>query len=194
MSTRHLRYLALAGSTLAAAGLLAGCGSAHSPLAGTHGGGVTASPAPSHGLVPAPRQLSDRIVLGRTRARAGTPIDGTLTVANHGRTTVNLNRGCRPFFAVTLTGHRLPLAAGFPALCSREPFLLKPGTTRLAFTVTTTYPGCTSGRPATGHTPACLPGNRMPPLPPGRYRAVLPGSGDLPLPPATPVQVTLTSR
>ena len=197
MTVRNPRYLALAGSFAAVAGLLAGCGQAH-PGSGAGAGarpGATgsASPAPTLGLAPAPAGLTDRIALSSTRTRAGTPIGGTLVVTNHGRKAVNLNRGCRPYFGVTLAGHGLPMAAAFPADCSRAPFLIKPGVTRLAVTVLTTYPGCTSGQHATAHTPACLPGNRMPPLPAGRYQAVLVGSGDLPLPPATPVQVVLTA-
>jgi hypothetical protein len=193
---RHPRYLALAGAVAAVAGLLAGCGQVHNGAGGSAGGrpgGGSASPAPTLGLAPAPAGLADRIALSRTRVRPGTPIRGMLVVVNHGRKTVNLNRGCRPYFGVRLAGHGLPVAAAFPADCSRAPFLIRPGVTRLAVTVRTTYSGCTSGKHATAHMPACLPGNRMPPLPAGRYQAVLVGDGDLPLPPATPVQVVLTA-
>jgi hypothetical protein len=200
MTTRHLRYLALAGSVAAVAGILAGCGRAHPGGTGAGAGasaqaraGGIASPAPTVGLAPAPARLSDRIALSRTSVSAGTPIKGALIVTNRGRTAVNLTRYCRPYFAVRLTGHGLPVAAAFPATCSNTPFLIKPGVTRLPVTVFTTYSGCTSRRHATAHTPACLSGGRMPPLPAGRYQAVLVGSGDLPLPPAEPVKVILTS-
>jgi hypothetical protein len=193
---RHPRYLALAGSAAAVAGLLAGCGQMHNGAGGSAGGrhGTgSASPAPTVGLAPAPAGLTDRIALASTRVRAGTPIRGTLIVTNHGRKTVNLTRACRPYLGVTLAGHGLPVVPPFPADCSGAPFLIKPGVTRLAVTVRTTYSGCTTSKHTAVHTPACLPGNRMPPLPAGRYQAVLIGSGDLPLPPATPVGVLLTA-
>ncbi|HEY7433372.1 MAG TPA: hypothetical protein VH641_21855 [Streptosporangiaceae bacterium] len=189
---RYLRYLAAAGALAAFAGLTA-CGSAHSPVGGGPEAGAAAPiPAPTLGLLPASPQLTDRLALSRTSVTAGTPIEGTLVVTNHGPT-VNLTHGCRPAYAVVLTSHRFPPDAAFPADCSVRSFIIKPGVNRLAVTVATTYMGCTADQKrATHSTPACMRGNRMPPLPEGRYHAVLVGSGNLRLPPPAPVAVTLT--
>ena len=153
------------------------------------------SPAPRTliGLVPAPRGLTDRLVLQQTRVTAGAPIKGTLVVTYRGHAPINLNRGCRPRYAVVVTNHRFPPEAAFPADCGTGPFIIKPGVNRLAITVVTTYGSCSQvASQATSRSPACLHGReRMPPLPPGRYQAVLVGDGSLPLPAPVPVPVSL---
>lgn len=192
------RYLVI-GACAVAAGLLGGCGSAHGagsspglPPAGPPG--VLPRPAKAAGLIRAPRGLTDRLVLRQTRVPAGTPIRGTLLVTYRGRKPVNLSRGCRPQYAVVVTNHRFPPLVAFPAVCSTDPFIIRPGTNRLAVTVQTSYLSCTqSASQVSRYTPLCLPGSQqMPPLPAGRYQAVLVGDGHLPLPPPTPVPVTLT--
>src|SRR5215471_11313934 len=100
MAEPYLRFL-LAVASAAAAGLLAACGSpqAQTPSPGSpSSGGPTVSPAPRTpiGLVPAPRGLTDRLVLRQTRVTAGTPIKGMLVVTYRGHAPINLNRGCRP--------------------------------------------------------------------------------------------------
>jgi hypothetical protein len=198
MTQSHLRYLLVAASA-AAAGLLVACASpqAQTSSSGTSASrGPTPSPAPiaAAGLVPAPRGLTDRLILRQTRVTAGTAITGALVVTYRGRTPINLNRECRPQYAVALTNHRLPPLVGFRADCSTAPFVIKPGENRLAVTVATTYLGCTQdARQATSTLPACLHGRRlMPSLPPGSYQAVLVGDG-LPLPAPAPVTVSLTA-
>ena len=197
MTESHLRCLLVAASV--AAGLLVGCGSPHAqtPSPGTSSSEApTVSPAPTMatGLVPAPPGLTDRLVLPQTQVTAGTPIKGWLVVTYRGRAPINLNRGCRPQYAVVITNHRFPPDVAFPADCSAAPFVIKPGENRLAVTVITTYRMCAQvASQATSSMPACLHGHQiMPPLPPGRYEAVLVGDG-LPLPAPAPIPIRLAA-
>ena len=199
MTESHPRYLLVA-ALVAAAGLLAACGSPHAQTSssGTSSSGMpTVSPVPTTatGLVRAPSGLTDRLVLQQTHVTAGTPIKGSLVVMYRGRAPINLNRGCRPQYAVVVTNHRFPPDVPFPADCSTAPFVIKPGENRLAVTVITTYRMCAQlASQATGSMPACLHGRQiMPPLPQGRYEAVLVGDG-LPLPAPAPVPVSLAAR
>jgi hypothetical protein len=192
MRAPYLRYL-LAAASVAAAGLLVACGSPSAQT--TSPGAPIASPAPSTGLIPAPRGLTDRLVLRQTHVTAGTPIIGALVVTYRGHAPINLSHRCRPQYAVVVTNRRFPQAAGFSSACSLEPFIIKPGANRLAVTVYTTYLQCSQvTSQATKSSPACLDGGEggMPSLPPGRYEAVLEGDGQLPLPAPAPVLVILT--
>lgn len=198
MTESHLRYLLVAAS-VAAAGLLVACGSPHAqtPSSGISSAGApTVSPTSTTatGLVPASRGLTDRLVLQQTHVTAGTPIKGWLVVTYRGRAPINLNRGCRPHYAVVVTNHRFPPDVAFPADCSTAPFVIRPGQNRLAVTVITTYDRCAQvASQATSSMPACLQGRQiMPPLPPGQYEAVLVGDG-LPLPAPAPIPVSLAA-
>jgi hypothetical protein len=195
MAKPYLRFL-LAAASAAAAGLLAACGSPHAqtPSPGSPSSGEpTVSPAPTTGLVPAPRGLTDRLVLQQTHVTAGTPIRGTLVVTYRGHAPINLNRGCRPRYAVVVTNHRYQPETAFPSDCGTAPFIIKPGVNRFAITVVTTYGSCSAAaNQAASRSPACRHGReRMPPLPQGRYQAVLVGDGSLPLPAPVPVPVSL---
>jgi hypothetical protein len=201
MTESHLRYLLVAAS-VAAAGLLVACGSPHAQTPSSEAspsGAPTVSPAQTTatGLVPAPRGLTDRLVLQQTRVTAGIPIKGWLVVTYRGRAPINLNRGCRPQYAVVVTNHRFPpdVRVAFPADCSTAPFVIEPGENRLAVTVITTYGMCAQvASQVTSNMPACLHGRQiMPPLPPGRYKAVLVGDGSLPLPAPAPIPVSLAA-
>ena len=150
------------------------------------------------GLLPAPRGISDRIVLDTNVARAGTPIHGDLVVTNVRGSAVDLRdpHGCRPGYAVGLTNAVLPAgnAPAFAAVCSANPLVVPQGTTKFPIDVITTWSGCTNGPPPTSaryRIPRCTAHGEPPPLPAGRYVAVLYGSA-LPLPPAT-APVTLTA-
>ena len=198
MTESHLRCLLAAAST-AAAGLLVACGSPHAQTSspGTSSSGaptVSQAPTMATGLVPEPGGLTDRLVLLQTQVTAGTPIKGWLVVTYRGRAPINLNRGCRPQYAVVITNHRFPPDVAFPADCSAAPFVIKPGENRLAVTVITTYRMCAQvASQATSSMPACLHGHQiMPPLPPGRYEAVLVGDG-LPLPAPAPIPIRLAA-
>jgi hypothetical protein len=199
MRKSYVRYLLGAASAAAAAGLLTACGSSQAQTSspGTLSSGAPAvSPAPTTatGLIPAPRGLTDRLVLPQTHVTAGTAIKGTLVVTYRGRAPINLNRGCSPQYAVVVTNHRLPPHVGFTAVCSTAPFVIRPGENRLAVTVVTTYLACTHvAKLATSSLPVCLHGRQvMPSLPPGRYEAVLVGDG-LPLPAPAPVPVSIAA-
>lgn len=198
MTDSHPRYLLVA-AFVAAAGFLVACGSPHAQTSssGTSFSGVPiVSPAPTTatGLVRAPSGLTDRLVLQQTHVAAGTPIKGSLVVMYRGRAPIDLNRGCRPQYAVVVTNHRFPPDVAFSTDCSAAPFVIKPGENRLAVTVITTYRVCAQvASQATSRTPACLHGRQiMPPLPPGRYEAVLVGDG-LPLPAPAPIPVSLAA-
>jgi hypothetical protein len=198
MRASYLGCLLVAAATVAA-GLVAACSSPQTPASAPRtlplGAPATVSPAPATttGLIPAPRGLTDRLVLRQARVTAGTPIKGTLIVTYRGRAPINLTRRCSPQYAVVVTNHRFPPEAAFASSCSLLPFMMKPGENRLPVTVLTTYLGCSEVRKqATSSTPACLRGRqKMPPLPPGRYEAVLVGDGQLPLPAPVPVPVLL---
>ena len=193
------RRLLLATAAVAAAGLLAACGSR--PAAPSSPGRrlscAERKSGPDQGdrPAPAPRGLTDRLALQQTHVTAGTSIKGTLIVTYRGHAPINLNHGCTPAFAVVVANHRFPPSAAFAADCSAAPFIIKPGVNRLPFTVQTRYQGCTqAASQATRNLPACLDGRQlMPPLPVGRYAAVLVGNGRLPLPAPAPVPVVLVS-
>src|SRR5215470_20304911 len=108
------------------------------PPSGTSSSGApTVSPSPTTATtpVPAPRGLTDRLVLQQTHVTAGTPIKGWIVVTYRGRAPVNLNRGCLPPYRVVVTSHRFPAQVAFPADCDAGPFVIKPGENRLAVTV-----------------------------------------------------------
>jgi hypothetical protein len=198
MRAWSLGCLLVAAATVVA-GLVAACGSPQAPALapGTSpvGAPATIRPAPAGatGLIPAPRGLTDRLVLRQARVAAGTPIKGTLIVMYRGPAPINLTRHCSPQYAVVVTNHRFPPEAAFASRCSLLPFIMKPGENRLPVTVLTTYLSCSEVRKqATSSSPACRRGRqKMPSLPPGRYEAVLVGDGQLPLPAPVPVPVVL---
>jgi hypothetical protein len=136
--------------------------------------------------------ITDRLMLSATVSVAGHPIKGEFIVINPGGS-FNLNHGCRPQFAVTLSNRTFPPDAAFTLPCSSKPFIIRHGANRLPFTVFTGYPSCTQpgGGPVTQTSPSCLDGNIIPPLPPGTYRAV--ENGGIALPAPRPVTVRLTS-
>ncbi len=187
ISLQGLRRLITGASAAAVTGLLAACSSPHAAL--------SPSRAPAIRQVPASAALTYRLVVQRTHVVAGTQIAGTLVVVYHGRKPVNLNRGCRPQYAVALANRKYRPDVAFPADCPAAPFIIKPGVNRLAVTVQTTYLACTqTAGQATRDLPACPRGHHlMPPLPPGRYHAVLVSTG-LPAAHPRPVPVTLSSH
>lgn len=175
--------LALAGTASGVAGLAA---------AGAGGQPLPASPLPQvrlgHGLVPAWPQVRDRLELESRPARAGAAIHGILVILNLGRRPIDLTGACRPSFDVVLVSPTYRPVVAVPTGCSRRPWVLRPGTTRLRITVLTTTLAC-SVRPVPVPTPpACTAGGELPALPPGRYSTALEGSGlALPEPPSIPV-------
>jgi len=105
---------------------------------------------------------------------SGSTVTGTLVVTNNSVDTINLNaHGCHPHWGIGLSSPSIPFQPAFTTECSTAPFLLSPGANRLPFTVSVTYGACAYPGYASATTPLCLPGNRLPPLPPGQYQAVL---------------------
>src|SRR5262245_58172342 len=105
MTGAYFRHLVVAASAVVAAAGLVACGC---PQAQTSCPGAPSPGAPT--ASPAPRGLTDRLVVQRSYVRAGTPIKGALVVTYRGHAPINLTRlnsdgaglGCRPQYAVVL--------------------------------------------------------------------------------------------
>lgn len=136
--------------------------------------------------------LTIRIRLPSTTLVAGATVHGTLVVTNHTHTTFNLTHGCRPHWGVGLGSSTIPFSPAFTTECASAPLLVPPGVNRLPFTLFVTYLRCLmSGTGSTPDFPACVNGNQMPPLPPGRYQAQL--VSETPALSAAPVEVTVVA-
>ena len=113
-------------------------------------------------------RVTARIALSSTRPPARSTVKGHLVLTNSGDRPVDLNQGCAPKWEVVLgKGLQVPQVA-FSLECGPEPFVVKPGTTRLPFELQV--------------------GRRRP----GKYRAFLVAS-DPAFPTARPVRVTVVS-
>ena len=150
-----------------------------------------------------PNHEAVAIQLTTTTIVAGQTVKGWLVVTNPGRS-VDLTQAasihvrsagervihCRPEFAVYLSNAEVRQIIGFRDSCVRAPFVIQSGTTRLPFTMLTTYGGCvpSGGKPP---FPNCTPFG-PPALPPGSYEAKVEWSEHVPLPIASPLTVTLT--
>ncbi len=98
--------------------------------------------------------------------------------------------GCGSLFAIALTSGSYHPSVGFPACL--QILTVPAGTSTHRVAVLATYLQCGMDG-ASRSVPACLPGKqKMPPLPPGRYRAVLffGARQFAPAPPPVPVLVT----
>ncbi|MGH3203834.1 MAG: hypothetical protein ACRDP5_17545 [Streptosporangiaceae bacterium] len=171
--------------------LLAGCASGSHGAAGG-GQAAVASPAARPRLAATaapghPAALSARVVLPSNAMTAGSSMAGHVLVDNNTGHTVHA-AGCLALFQVVLTsGTYRPVVAW--ATCLQQ-FTIPPGQTRYRVTLQASYSQCSQGRPQDGLR-ACLPGGRMPPLPPGTYHARLFQARNLVrVPPAVTVRVT----
>jgi len=139
---------------------------------------------------------SVQIHLNTTRAVAGHPIKGMLIIENP-HAAINLTQvvkgGCEPGFAIILTKGSFRNGVGFAASCTNRAFVISHGTTRLPFSMLTSYTSCLppNGSSSIG-TPRCLQSEGLPPLPAGSYKADIEWSATVPLPRPTPVAVDLT--
>ena len=124
--------------------------------------GAAAAPCVTAGRVTA------RLALASTRLRTGTTVHGHLVLTNSGDLPVDLNQGCTPEWDVVLGKGTKPPGVAFAQICGDEAFVVKPGTTKLPFSL------------AVGKRP------------PGHYRAFL-VAGDPSFPNARPVKVTVVS-
>lgn len=133
-----------------------------------------------------------QIHLSTVRAEAGQPINGTLVVNNPQSAFFLTPKGCVPPFVVILTRGHFRNDVVIPLACSERSVQVSHGTTRLPFTVTTSYNSCLgSGGYGDDGTPHCLPTGGDPPLPTGSYKAVLEWFTRVPLPTPTPVPIDL---
>lgn len=100
--------------------------------------------------------------------------------------------GCLGLFSVALSsGSYQPDVAS--ASCA-ETLTVPAGISSYPVTVQASYLACNVGGPQGGFK-ACLPGSKLPPLPPGKYHATLfQDSQVVPEPPAIPVRVTPSKR
>src|SRR5262245_60619328 len=117
MTSTWQRGLALTACAAGAASLLAACApgraagpgrAASSSAPASPAPGQAQHQAPATGLRPAPAGITDRLIVPRTRLRAGLPVRVTLLVNYAGQRRLNLNRGCRPQWAAVLTNHQFP--------------------------------------------------------------------------------------
>lgn len=137
--------------------------------------------------------LSTWLYLDSTRVLSGTPIHGTLIVTNSTHHNVGAPPGCAINYEVLLTNPSYHPMVAWPAVCAynrRSALSFRPGDTKMAITIQTTYLAC-SPQPAPGSvTPMCQQGGQPPPLPAGIYYTELVSAGNLP-PAPPPVQVSL---
>jgi hypothetical protein len=112
-------------------------------------------------------RITAEIRFASRTVREGRNLRGTLFLRNPTKHTIDLNDGCRPQWQVALGTGTTPPGVAFPMLCGTKPFPVRPGTTKLPFTVST------SG------------------LDPGRYRAFLIASTES-FPSAKPVPVRVS--
>ena len=143
-----------------------------------------ASPARLSGLT------AHMVLVGSRAIPAGSSLGGTLIVDNTTKAPISVNQGCagQPEFGVVLTSSAVPQSPAFTAVRC-PPIVLTPGVHRYPFVLSATYLGCTmQAGSGSSIEPACLmPGNGVPPLPPGQYRAVV--SPMSPIPIAKPITV-----
>ena len=140
-------------------------------------------------------ELSSRLYLDSTQVRPGTPIKGTLVIANSTKQTVGAPPGCSISYEVVLTSPSYHPMVAWPAVCAynrRSAISFRPGVTKIAITVQTTYLACSQQPASDSGTPPCSNGGQLPPLPAGVYFTELVSSGSF-LPLCPPVQVTLIS-
>jgi hypothetical protein len=148
----------------------------------------TAGPAASH---PSSRPLSVRVVLPARTLPGGSRMTARVVVRNLTGHALHL-KGCLSLFQVALASRTYHPVLAWP-LCLQR-LTIPAGRSSYRVQILATYLQCTQGPPQNG-APSCLPGGRMPPLPPGVYRTQLFQYLPLaPAPPPIPVRVTALRR
>lgn len=145
----------------------------------------TAAPAAPH---PLSRPLSVRVVLPVRTLPGGSRITGRVLVRNHTGHALHLI-GCGGFFQVALASRTYHPQVAWPACAQR--LTIPAGRSSYRVRIGATYNECTQGPPQDGMK-SCLPGGRMPPLPPGVYHTEFFQSRPLAAAPA-PVTVRVTA-
>lgn len=131
------------------------------------------------------------IVLGSRKLVVGKSVSAAVVVINRTGAPLRLQTGpgCKPSFALAVGNDAIPQHVAFASMCELGALIVPEGRTKYPLALSTSFMSC---RPAgaQGTTPACLPGNEMPPLPAGRYRVSFEDNGTgLPAPEPVPVQV-----
>jgi hypothetical protein len=145
----------------------------------------TAAPVAPH---PSPRPLSVRVVLPVRTLPGGSRITGRVLVRNRTGHALHLI-GCGGFFAVALASRTYHPQVAWPACAQR--LTIPAGRSSYRVRIGAAYNECTQGPPQDGMK-SCLPGGRMPPLPPGVYHTEFFQSRPLAAAPA-PVTVRVTA-
>jgi hypothetical protein len=146
-----------------------GCASA-SNLAAGRGAGVPPAAHRRAAATPARHHLlSARVMLPSQTMAAGSRMTGHVLVDNSTGHAIHVS-GCLNLFQVLLTSSTYRPAVAWAA-CLQQ-FTIPAGETRYPVMVWASYSQCGQGRPQHGLR-ACLPCERMPPLPPGTYHARL---------------------
>lgn len=147
-----------------------------------------AHPAPSAHIAGPAAPVSIQLTLPSRVVTAGGRIVAHIEVVNNSGHAIH-TVGCNALFDVALASRSYhPIIA--VATCA-ERLTIPTGTSRYRVQVLASYLSC-SVRHASDGRPACLPGMRMPSLPPGSYRATLYFlvTHFAPTPPPVPVRVT----
>jgi len=112
--------------------------------------------------------ITVRLSLQRTSATPGTPIHATVVFVNSSHRAVTVEScASNGWLFVGLSSARIPFTAITTMVACAATVHLRPGSTRFAVTVRTSYSQC-GGRSRSITNPPCTP-NGMPPLPAGRY-------------------------
>jgi hypothetical protein len=145
---------------------------------GVGGGHITSRPG---------ARVSARVVLGSRTITAGSAVAASVIVDNNSGRAIRVT-GCLGLFQVVLTSSTYHPDVAWP-LCAQT-FTIPVGQSSYRVKVEATYSSCGQDGPQ-GTLKSCLPGNRIPPLPPGRYHARLFQAGHVVAVPAPiPVRVT----
>jgi hypothetical protein len=152
-----VRWLAV----LALAAAVAGCSGGGS-LPSAHSRRAAAPPPASR---PSSRPLSVRLVLPARTLPGGSHLTGRVLVSNRTGHALHLT-GCGGFFQVALASRTYHPEVAWPACAQR--LTIPAGRSSYRVRIGATYGMCTQGPPQDGMK-SCLPGGRMPPLPPGVY-------------------------
>jgi hypothetical protein len=123
------------------------------------------------GAAGAHRPLVVNVVLAKDRAAAGTPIHATAVFTNRTSHQIMVETcAADGWLEVGLKSATYRPQFAHPSPACPPSVRLKPGVNRFPVMILTTYDGCLE---PTGQSvvrmPHCLAGNRLPPLPTGRY-------------------------
>jgi hypothetical protein len=126
---------------------------------------------PSATSLPSAVPLTVAISLAQNRSTAGATIRGTAVVTNNSHRSIKAFGCGQPWLEVGLSSRSIPFRVTNNLVGCTHALLLTPGRHRVPLEIATTYQGCSEDGGGTPTSPPCdgSAGNRIPPLPPGRY-------------------------